>query len=351
MGVPAQIDVLAMRRALTVTRDLAAIRNLAEFSTRSAALLRELIPCDHAGYNAIDLVSGTATVVADPADVVFDGGPEALAQLGGQNPLVVRAQVGDMHAMRLSDHISRRAFHRTELYNEIYRRVGMEHQLVVQLPPLRREFGRPHEVNGFSLARSRADFTDADLGLLQLMRPVFAGTLLRLHELALVRAVAGGGHSGRLVLLVDHDDVVAWASDAARQALGVVVGGPLPPALRSWLVTERCRPRRTPPPRVTVHGRALRGRLMPDAYPGLDAVWLEAARQAPGVSDLLALGLSRRQTEVVALALDGLSTGRIARQLGLSPRTVEKHFEAVYATLGVHNRTQMIVTLLERAAP
>jgi DNA-binding CsgD family transcriptional regulator len=49
-----------------------------------------------------------------------------------------------------------------------------------------------------------------------------------------------------------------------------------------------------------------------------------------------------RQAEVLALALEGLSAQQIADALVLSRRTVEKHFGAIYARLGVNTRAQAI---------
>lgn len=50
------------------------------------------------------------------------------------------------------------------------------------------------------------------------------------------------------------------------------------------------------------------------------------------------VGLSNREVEVLALVAQGLRNGEIARQLVLSPKTIERHVAAVYAKLGVHSR-------------
>ena len=149
------VDLTAnqLRRALSAAGELAEVKDLADFPPLVAKMLRELIPCEHAGYNAIDVKSAKASVVADPADVVFDGGPEVLAQFAGQSPIIVRAAAGDRGVLRLSDHISKRELHRTDLYNHVYRLVGLEYQLGVQLPPLRSELGHPDElIAGISIA-------------------------------------------------------------------------------------------------------------------------------------------------------------------------------------------------------
>jgi DNA-binding CsgD family transcriptional regulator len=59
---------------------------------------------------------------------------------------------------------------------------------------------------------------------------------------------------------------------------------------------------------------------------------------------LEALGLRRREAE----ALRWLALGRrgpdIARAMGISPRTVDKHLQNVYAKLGVHSASQAAAT-------
>jgi DNA-binding NarL/FixJ family response regulator len=51
---------------------------------------------------------------------------------------------------------------------------------------------------------------------------------------------------------------------------------------------------------------------------------------------------------VLALAVEGHTCRDIGERLALSTRTVEKHLEAIYLQLGVHNRGQAIRATLER---
>jgi len=53
--------------------------------------------------------------------------------------------------------------------------------------------------------------------------------------------------------------------------------------------------------------------------------------------------LTPRETEVLALVGDGLTSQQIADQLGLSRRTVEFHLENVYSKLGVGSRTEAAI--------
>jgi DNA-binding response OmpR family regulator/DNA-binding CsgD family transcriptional regulator len=51
------------------------------------------------------------------------------------------------------------------------------------------------------------------------------------------------------------------------------------------------------------------------------------------------LGLTNREGEVLSWLSKGKTNRDIAQILGLSPRTVDKHLEQIYAKLGVENRT------------
>ena len=50
------------------------------------------------------------------------------------------------------------------------------------------------------------------------------------------------------------------------------------------------------------------------------------------------LGLTTRESEVLSWLSKGKTNRDIAQILGLSPRTVDKHLEQIYAKLGVENR-------------
>jgi DNA-binding CsgD family transcriptional regulator len=54
-------------------------------------------------------------------------------------------------------------------------------------------------------------------------------------------------------------------------------------------------------------------------------------------------GLTKRELEVLRLVADGRTNQEIARSLGISVKTVEKHLEGVYAKLGVVSRVEAAV--------
>lgn len=57
----------------------------------------------------------------------------------------------------------------------------------------------------------------------------------------------------------------------------------------------------------------------------------------------LKLTLTARELAVLDLLPSGLIAGAIARQLGISPRTVSKHIESIYRKLNSHDRTTAVL--------
>jgi DNA-binding CsgD family transcriptional regulator len=67
-------------------------------------------------------------------------------------------------------------------------------------------------------------------------------------------------------------------------------------------------------------------------------------------SDLVALGLSARESDVVELLLLGLSHKEIGARLFISPDTVKKHTYSAHRKLGVQNRVQLSYFIQNRLA-
>ena len=68
----------------------------------------------------------------------------------------------------------------------------------------------------------------------------------------------------------------------------------------------------------------------------------------PASADLL--GLTPRQTDVLALLLKGHPNKLIARDLNLSVETVKDHVAAVLRALGVSSRTQAVLAVSQMSS-
>jgi DNA-binding NarL/FixJ family response regulator len=100
-------------------------------------------------------------------------------------------------------------------------------------------------------------------------------------------------------------------------------------------------------PPMTLGGDATSATGSGDAAPAVaKKVGKEAAAadyQTP--PPLVALGLTPRQTDVLALLLQGKPNKLIAREMSLSVETVKDHVAAVLRALGVNSRTQAVLAV------
>jgi len=114
----------------------------------------------------------------------------------------------------------------------------------------------------------------------------------------------------------------------------------LPPVMMQWL-EQMQRPGAKPAPSSGFPSNELL-RLQYMGKVGSDEFLLRLAKEnAPTAPAEFSkeLGLTGREGEVLSWLSKGKSNRDIAQILGLSPRTVDKHLEQIYAKLGVENRT------------
>lgn len=153
--------------------------------------------------------------------------------------------------------------------------------------------------------------------------------------------------AGRFLFAIDDSGRIMWATPQAQRILSDTIGSEpdalkLPEAAQAWLARLRgpSKPRGeaasfafTEDPLLRLHYAGTIGgtefllQLSRDSAASLPA---EFGRN---------LGLTAREGEVLSWLSKGKTNRDIAQILGLSPRTVDKHLEQVYAKLGVENRT------------
>ena len=156
----------------------------------------------------------------------------------------------------------------------------------------------------------------------------------RLHDV-LAAVEAGLDDVGEAIVVTDAHDRVAFSTEAGRAALALLdgrtgSGARMPEPLRS-----------TPAPAhavLPVDGGSplMVRRLTP--RDGDVGVPVRARRPRRARSQLVALGLSPREAEVLQAMMRGHATAAIATQLEISPRTIHKHAQSIYAKLGVNDR-------------
>jgi DNA-binding NarL/FixJ family response regulator len=159
--------------------------------------------------------------------------------------------------------------------------------------------------------------------------------------------------SGRFLLAVNRQGRIMWATPQAQKLLSdkLAPGADdellLPEPMLQWL--EQVQKGRTDANRTDAKTPAMASflsseqlRLQYMGKLGPNEFLLRLAKDTS--TDLPAefsreLGLTSREGEVLSWLSKGKTNRDIAQILGLSPRTVDKHLEQIYAKLGVENRT------------
>src|SRR5215813_328148 len=125
-----------LRALLDCLREGYAIRDLDAFPAHVLAMLTQLVPADHISYNEVNPNSRRVKAVAEPANAVhFLDAMRIFEHHVAEHPLIAYyARTHDSRALKLSDFLSWSQLHRLGLYQEFFRRVGVEHQMAATLP-------------------------------------------------------------------------------------------------------------------------------------------------------------------------------------------------------------------------
>jgi DNA-binding CsgD family transcriptional regulator len=235
-------------------------------------------------------------------------------------------------AVKYSNVLSRRELRRTPAYNLMLEPLGIKDILELRL-----RIGPPHRIAKFGFDRLGRDFTARDRAVLDVLH-LHLVQLLRAGEArSRLRAALALHESTRAaIVLLEADGRVEFASSAARELLERYFGAPgeqLPAPLASWL-RERLRGATSEPLRVDVGDRYL------SVEPVDGALLLEEQRRLPR--------LTAREREILDLVAEGRTNAEIAERLWVSPGTVRRHLENIYAKLGVHTRTAAVAVFRTR---
>ena len=268
----------------------------------------------------------------------------------------------------ISEMTDQHHFRKTGLYNEYYRKLGTESQILSGLGT--------YEVYAFS--RGARDFSDREKLILTLLQPhlvnAFRNNLEKgrfMEEIDLLRITAEAEERG--TILLTSEGRVKWISRRARYWLMEYSGSPLkeenrlPNNLAQWARREMLSPLLTTERKpliirqMALHPDGIEKRLVINLVRGPKHFQQEhpQSRQvlADGSGFMLILreessfvpetcGLTPRETEVLQWIAEGKTNGSIAIILGISVRTVEKHLERIFEKLGVETRAAAAAIVL-----
>jgi DNA-binding CsgD family transcriptional regulator len=328
-----------------------------EFAELISSGLRTLMSYDCGGFNDVDARARKVQWVTDPVELgeAGDARKEAFERYMLQHPgIAAFAQRGDGRARRTSDFMSERRFRRTDIYNEFYKPLELEHHLVCH-------WGTgPAHYSAISLFRTQGDFSERDRALLGLLRPYLALGQRTVQAQAQARCALGLfedalWRSGQgLVTLTRGDRIdatIGWARELLAGYFDADGRVRLPDELAGWTQIQRRRLNRerelpTLPGVFAKEGD--QGRLLVQYLPATadqssDALLLSQETRFPDSNArLTALGLTPRETEILRMVAAGHSNQQIAQHLVVTVATVKKHLEHIYRKLDVGSRTAAV---------
>lgn len=144
----------------------------------------------------------------------------------------------------------------------------------------------------------------------------------------------------RASLTADARGAVTWQSSRAAELLRSCGTDSLPDEVKEWVVA--CQRSVDGPGRslkVTLGGRKVLIEYCGDIEGGESLLFCEAVDLAAEEPLARAFGLTPRESEVLRWVAAGKTNRDIGAILGMSPRTVTKHLEHIFAKLGVETRT------------
>ena len=244
----------------------------------------------------------------------------------------------------LSDLVSQPVWQNTSLYNEIYRPFRIKHMLGIAV-----RASRPCKMHVVA-KREMLDFDDRDRRVLDLLAPHLEAAYRYAEAIGdlksqLATCLQGLETDGSAAVLLGPDRRIRQMSARAQDLLTAYFRWTdrraLPAPVDVWLRRlELTADASIAPLRPLVaerDGRRLTIQILRDR--GRPFLLLNDERKLRiEPADIVSLGLSPRETEVLAWLAHGKSNAEIAGILGLSPATIKHCLERVYGKLDVGTR-------------
>ncbi len=260
-------------------------------------------------------------------------------------------------AMTTSDVLTTPNFHRTAIYNEFFRLVGVDHQLLVALQIA------DDQIVTYNFSRVRRDFTNEERLIANLFAPHLNNAIRNAHMVERLQAATNNLNTALAdksvgIVSFDHSTKLRYLSDFGSNLLDRYYGKDelrddgVPKRLADWVAN--CDAQRKADPMISEFKLKLEKNsatlcltvIFDDAKQEKIVLLEEHRRASPVV--LYSLGLTQRQSEILYWVSLGKTNKDIALLLAISPRTVHKHLENIYVKLGVETRTAAMSLAVEQ---
>jgi DNA-binding CsgD family transcriptional regulator len=335
--------------------ELYSAQTLSCFPRHSLDVVLRLIRAENSGFNVTNfdrrrfkVLLSSATEEQGLADV-----DATLTLLMQQHPMILHNRNTDQRALKMSQLLSQRQFHRLELYEAFYRAGRVEYLMTGGF-----YLSADGDIATWGFGRGGRDFGDGETALLNLLRP----HLLQAYRNA--EAMTTFQHqlenreralesAADMAVMVVHKLTIKSAGPRVREWLARYFAGregnrsddQLPEPIARWL-----RFRKTPLNRKDSEARPLAplNFQSPDGQlsirlietQGEQSMLLLTHDRGGDHPELLErLGLTRREAEVLLWISRGKTSRETATILSIAPKTVDKHVERIQRKLGAENRT------------
>lgn len=330
-------------RELHSFRDAAALR-----SWLLDTALPKLVPSDWFSYNEVDLLNpaNTLAVLQPESNSLFQRLFPRFQEVAHQHPLITRQlESPNFPVHKISDFLSPKDYHRLELYQDVYRHLGVEYQIAATIKL------EPDRITAFALSRRQNDYTERDRAVLEMLRPHL---VVAFNHLALAGECQNILESARLALnefssatiIVNPQGRILYHVGPGLGWIGAANSGFLPAEVSDWIKRHPLNSSRR-----TLCLAAAAGVVHIRAVPTISrerillVLHLKDGRATEPAAN--AFGLTPREKEVARWICEGKTNAEIAAILGISPRTVHKHVEHIFARVGVESRVALTIRLSE----
>jgi len=339
-----------LRTLLGFLRDCYVFR---EFETNEQFLrhlvtaLTQLVPANAAFYMETNTNIKNSYHVGTQSYIEVSDAITNWRQHGQEHPSALHImRTGDRSAQSISEFWSRRQFHSTRLYSTLYQPYSVQDDLALPI-----SFGHPVTVVGWHSDRI---FTGRERFMANLAGPHIIQTWQNAKsasetycQLQLFKQGVESAASG--IISCGGDGRIFFNTALARHYLVEYfyvsrnLDHHLPGDLLRWMQHENAELLKNdvPPVRLPLviqkANKRLTVRLL--SNDGANLLLFEEKGVSPDIDALSALGLSPRESEVLAWVAQGKTNGEIASILNMNLGTVKKHLVNIFRKLGVETRT------------
>jgi DNA-binding CsgD family transcriptional regulator len=310
-----------------------------------------------------------------------------------QHPVLTHhLQTNDWSAFKCSDFLTEAAYHRcTAVYEYVYEQYAIEDFFIFSIPDRAQNpnpkdwslqsvvfepdmfarmqhLSQQHHTLGnlsFHINRSQRSFTEADRTLLNLLQPHIHSAYRNLQHWATLQS-----QIDQLTALTEFVGIITLSPDRQIQQLTErairlleqyfpdewIDRHQLPESLHQYcqqaiaiaLQADLGNPSMPPLERFQNNSRLIIRLITPPQTREILLTLEEYVTSSLSLTSFRAIGLTKRESEIMFYLTEGKTNKEIAAHLSRKPPTVKKHLDSIYTKLDAHDRTQAVSIALTR---